>query len=219
MIIAKFFAVALLGYLLGSIPFGKLVSNRTINSDITTMGSCRTGATNVLRTAGKKAAFMVAVLDVAKGALAVGLARLIFHGEYAAIGDSGLLWVLTSAQVLAALTAVFGHKWSIFLKFKGGRGVATFFGGLMVLCPAAALFGGEILILGACLTRYASLGSITGAVAAYAILIPLTIINGFPLEYLAYSLAGAIFIIVMHRDNIVRLLSGTERRLGEKVDT
>ena len=75
------------------------------------------------------------------------------------------------------------------------------------------------LLLVACLTRSASLGSISGAVAAYAILIPLTILNGFPIEYLVYSLVGAVFIIVVHRDNISRLLMGTERRIGERAKT
>ena len=130
---------------------------------------------------------------------------------------SGLWWLSRSAQVVAALAAMAGHNFPIFLKFKGGRGVATFFGGLLALCPAAALFGGEVLILGAGLTRYVSLGSIAGVVGTYAILLPLTIFNGFPIEYLVYALVGAIFVIVMHRDNIVRLLSGKERRIGEKV--
>jgi glycerol-3-phosphate acyltransferase PlsY len=97
--------------------------------------------------------------------------------------------------------------------------VATFFGGLLALCPPAALFGAEILFLGTCLTRYASIGSISGAVAAYAILIPLTLLNGFPVEFLIYALVGAVFIIVVHRDNIGRLLAGTERRIGERVKT
>jgi glycerol-3-phosphate acyltransferase PlsY len=132
-------------------------------------------------------------------------------------GSTSQWWLSRSAQVLAALSAITGHKWSVFLRFRGGRGVATFFGGLFGLCPAAALFGGEILFLGACLTRYASLGSISGAVAAYAILIPLTILNGFPVEYLVYALVGAVFIIVVHRDNISRLLAGKERQLGERV--
>ena len=95
--------------------------------------------------------------------------------------------------------------------------MATFLGGLIVFCPPAALFGGEVLIIGAGLTRYMSLGSIAGAVSTYAILAPLTILNGFPIEYLGYTLIGVIFIIVMHRDNIIRLLSGKERKLGEKV--
>jgi len=120
------------------------------------------------------------------------------------------------AQVLAALAAVVGHNWSVFLGFRGGRGVATFFGGLIALCPIAALVGGEIFIIGAGLTKFASLGSIAGVVGAYAILVPLTIMNGFPLEYLFYALAGAVIIIVMHRENIRRLVSGKERRLGEK---
>jgi len=120
------------------------------------------------------------------------------------------------AQVLAALAAVVGHNWSVFLRFRGGRGVATFFGGLIALCPIAALVGGEIFVIGAGLTQYASLASIAGVVGAYAILVPLTIMNGFPLEYLFYALAGSVIIIVMHRDNISRLMKGKERRLGEK---
>jgi len=162
----------------------------------------------VLRVAGKKAAALVTILDLSKGILAVVFAGLIFSEEN----------LMVSAQVVAALAAVAGHNWPVFLKFKGGRGVATFFGGLFALCLPAALFGGAVLIIGVGLTRYVSLGSIAGAVGAYTILVPLTIISGSPVEYLVYALIGAIFIIVMHRDNIVRLLSGTERKIGEKVE-
>ena len=218
MIIAKYIAVVLVGYLLGSIPFGVLISKRSAKVDIRQVGSGRTGATNVLRTAGKKAAALVTILDLGKGALAVVFAGLIFGSDYVVVGNSSL-WLATSAQALAAFAAVLGHTWPIFLGFKGGRGVATFLGGLAVLCPPAALFGGEVLIIGAGLTRYMSLGSIAGAVGTYTILVPLTIMNGFPIEYLLYALAGAVFIIVMHRDNIARLLSGKERKLGEKVVT
>ena len=122
------------------------------------------------------------------------------------------------AQVMAGLAAIAGHIWPVFLGFRGGRGVATFLGGLVALCPVAALFGGGIMILGAGLTRYASLGSIAGAVGSSAILVPLTIFNGFPIEYLAYTLIGAVIIIVMHRDNIARLISGKERRIGDKAE-
>lgn len=217
MIIAKFASVVLLGYLLGSIPFGVLVGRRSNKVDIRQHGSGRTGATNVLRTAGKKAAALVATLDLLKGVLAVVFAGLIINRDYLVVGEFGL-GVLV-AQVLAATAAIIGHIWPVFLKFKGGRGVATFFGGLVALCPPAALFGGEILIIGAGLTRFASLGSIAGAVGAYAILVPLTIMNGFPIEYLIYALAGTIIIIFMHRDNIVRLVKGKERKLGQKVET
>ena len=211
MIIAQFVAVVIIGYLLGSIPFGVLISRRSAKVDIRGHGSGRTGATNVLRTAGAKAAAMVVSLDLLKGVLAVVFAGLIVDKGYLVVGSFGLGALV--AQVMAALAAMAGHNWPVFLKFKGGRGVATFFGGLIALCPPAAIFGGEIFILGAGLTRFASLGSIAGAVGAYAILMPLTIMNGFPIEYLAYALIGTIIIIVMHRDNIKRLMSGNERKL------
>jgi len=214
--IAQFVAVVILGYLLGSIPFGYLIGKRQAKVDIRQQGSGRTGATNVLRTAGRKSAALVAALDMSKGVLAVLFAGLIVGKGYLVVGDFGLGSLV--AQVLAALAAVAGHIWPVFLKFRGGRGVAPFFGGLIALCPVAALFGGEILIIGAGLTRFVSLGSIAGAVGAYAILVPLTIMNGFPIEYLFYALVGAIVILVMHRDNIRRLISGKERKLGEKAE-
>ena len=219
MIIGLYIAVAVIGYLLGSIPFGLLVSKLVAKTDVREIGSGKTGATNVIRVAGKKAGALVIILDLAKGILAVVFAGLIFSGNYLAAEETSLLWMSKSAQVLAALAAIAGHSWPIFAKFRGGRGVATFFGGLIALCPPAALFGIEVLIIGAGLTRYMSLGSIAGAVGAYAILVPLTIINGFPIEYLIYALVGAIFIIVMHRDNISRLLASKERKIGEKVET
>ena len=215
MIIAGYFAVVMIGYLLGSIPFGLLIGKRSANIDIRQIGSGKTGMTNVLRVAGKKAAALALVLDLLKGTLAVILAGLLFGGEYLATGG---LWSPGSAQVLAALAAIAGHSWPVFVKFKGGRGVSTFFGGALALYPPAALAGGMILIIVAAITRYMSLGSITGAISIFIILIPLTIMDKTPIPYLAYSLIGAIFIIVMHRDNISRLRSGTERKLGEKIE-
>ena len=216
MMVVKFIAVIVIGYLLGSIPFGLLLARRHANVDVRQYGSGKIGATNVLRTAGRKSAAMVASLDLLKGALAVVFARLIVGGGYLVVAGFGLGSLV--AQVLAALAAIAGHNWSVFLKFRGGRGVATFFGGLIALCPPAALVGGEIIIIGAGLTRYVSLGSIAGTVGSYAILVPLTIMDGFPIEYLFYALVGAVIILVMHRDNIVRLISGKERKLGEKAD-
>jgi glycerol-3-phosphate acyltransferase PlsY len=215
-IIVKLIVVVIIGYLLGSIPIGYLLSRRLAKVDVRSYGSGKTGATNVLRTAGRKWGIIVAALDICKGALAVVIAGLVVGSEYLLVGDSSLWWVLTSAQVLAALAAVAGHIWSPFLKFKGGRGVATFFGGLVALCPVAALFGGEVLIIGAGLTRFVSLGSIAGAAGSYAILVPLTILNGFPVEYLFYAVVGGVIIFIMHRDNIRRLISGKERKLGDK---
>ena len=216
MIIAKFFAVMILGYILGSIPFGALIGKRRAGVDVRQYGSGKTGATNVLRTVGRKAAATVAILDVSKGALAVVLAGLIVGSDYLVVGDFSLGALV--GQVLAALAAIAGHIWPVFLGFRGGRGVATFFGGLIALCPPAAIVGGEIALIGVGFTRYVSLGSIAGTVGAYAILVPLTIVNHFPIEYLVYALMGAIIVMATHRDNIARLVSGKERRLGEKAE-
>ncbi len=218
MIVAKFVAVVIIGYLLGSIPFGVLISKRFARVDVRDYGSGKMGATNVLRVAGRKAAALVVFSDLLKGVLAVLTAWLLFWGGQWVVVGSGGWWLVRIAPILAALAAMAGHTWPVFLKFRGGRGVATFFGGLAALSPVVALFGGQILLLSAGLTRYASLGSIAGAVGAYAILLPLTIFNGYPIEYQLYTLVGTIAIIVTHRDNIIRLFAGTERRLGEKIE-
>jgi len=213
--ITKFILVGVIGYFLGSIPFGVIVSRRVSGVDVRTYGSGKMGTTNVLRTAGGKAAALVFTLDLIKGAAAVVVAGLIFDRGYLVVG--GFHWGIPVAQVIAALAAMAGHSRSVFLKFRGGgRGVATFFGGLAVIIPPVALFGGEIFVIGAGLTKFVSLASISAVVSTYAVLIPLTIFHRFPIEYLIYALAGTVVILIMHRDNISRLLSGTERKLGEK---
>ncbi len=215
MIITKFIIVAVVGYLLGSIPFGLLVVKKMAGVDVRNLGSGKLGTTNVLRVAGRKAAAIVFCLDLLKGSLAVIIAGLIFGRGYLVVGN--FAWGMLVAQVIAALSAMVGHNWSVFLKFRGGgRGVAPFFGGLVVLFPPAALIGGEVFIIGAGLTRFVSLASIVAAVSTYCVFIPLTIINKFPIEYLIYALIGTIVIIVMHRGNINRLLAGKERKLGDK---
>jgi len=224
MTIALYVAVALIGYLLGSIPFGMLISKLSTKTDITQVGSGKTGMTNVLRTAGKKAAALALLLDMAKGALAVIFAELIFGGDFLFKAGADPLMLMQIAQALAALAAIAGHSWSIFLKFKGGRGVATFIGGMLAIHWPAAVFGGGIMLIVGFTTRYMSLGSISGAVTAFIMLIILSLLRlDFlkpypPIEYVIYSLIGAIFITVMHHDNIRRLLAGTERKLGQKVE-
>jgi len=214
-IAARFVLVGVVGYLLGSIPFGIIVSRRMSGVDVRQHGSGKMGTTNVLRTAGGKAAALVFFLDLSKGAVAVLVAGLIVGKDYLVV--DGVHWGVLAAQVIAALAAMAGHSRSVFLRFRGGgRGVATFFGGMAALFPPAALFGGEIFIIGAGLTKFVSLASISAAVGTYVVLVPLTIFNRFPLEYLIYALIGSVAIIIMHRDNISRLLSGKERRLGEK---
>jgi len=215
MIIGKFIGVVVIGYLLGSIPFGLLIAKRK-GVDVRQYGSGKTGTTNVLRTAGGKAAAMVFGLDLLKGILAVVVAGLMIGRDYVVIDGHAVGMLI--AQVMAALAAMAGHNWSVFLKFRGGRGVATFFGGLVALCPIAALFGGEIFVIGTGLSKFVSLGSIAAVVSTYAVLVPLTIVNGFPIEYLIYALIGAVVILVTHRSNIARLLRGRERRLGDKAE-
>jgi glycerol-3-phosphate acyltransferase PlsY len=120
--------------------------------------------------------------------------------------------------VLAGLAAVAGHSWSIFLKFHGGKSVAVFFGGLVALIWFVALFGGELLALGATSTMFMSLGSIAGVVGTYVILIPLTVIYGWPIDYLLYAFFGSAIIIFQHRNNIVKLFKGIELKLGERAE-
>ncbi|MFH0847747.1 MAG: glycerol-3-phosphate 1-O-acyltransferase PlsY [Chloroflexota bacterium] len=216
MLTGKFITIAIIGYLLGSIPSGLIMAKLSGKGDIRNWGSGKTGATNVLRAVGKKAALLTALLDIAKGMSAVFFASVIMSRYYLVVGDYRILWLLRSAQVVAALSAIAGHNWPLFLGFKGGRGVSTFMGGLIALCPVAALFSGEMIIIGAGLTRYASLANIAGIVGASAILLPLTVLNGFPVEYLFYALVGGGIVIWMHRDNIKRLMAGKERKLGEK---
>ena len=212
----QYVACLAVGYLMGSIPVGYLVAKRTAKVDVREHGSGKTGMTNVLRTAGVKAAAIVITGDLVKGVLAVVFAGLIMGNSYLAVGSFG--FGLPLGQVLAAFAAVLGHNWPVFLKFRGGRGVATYFGGMAAFLPVAAIFGGEILLIGAVVTRFASLGSIAGVVGTYAIVVPLTVLNGWPLEYLIYSLVGALIIVIMHRGNIARLIKGKERRLGEKAE-
>jgi glycerol-3-phosphate acyltransferase PlsY len=117
-IIVKLVAVVIIGYLLGSIPIGYLLGRRQAKVDVRTYGSGKTGAANVFRTAGRKWGLLVAALDICKGALAVVIAGLIVRSDYLLVGDSGLWWLLTSAQVLAALAAVAGHIWSPSVRWR-----------------------------------------------------------------------------------------------------
>ena len=216
MMIARYLAGMFIGYILGSIPFGLILAKRMAGIDVREWGSGKIGATNVMRTAGKRVAVLSAVLDFAKGAAAVLFAGLIIGKSYMMVGQFGFGPLL--GQVLAGLSAVAGHNWSIFLKFRGGSGVAAFFGGWVALVPLVAVFGGEILFLGATTTLFMSLGSLAGVVGTYAILVPLTIVNGWPIEYLLYAAGGTAMIIYTHRGNIVRLFKGIERKLGERAE-
>ena len=150
---------------------------------------------------------------IARGMAEYFVSRLPWVGTAAARGGA-----MVGTMVLAALAAVVGHNWSVFLKFRGGRGVTTYFGGMMALSWPTALLGGELFIISAFTTRFVSLGSIAAVVGTYALMILFTVFYNWPLEFLLYALIGTIVIIIMHRGNINRLLTGNERRLGEKAE-
>ena len=198
-------AALLLGYLVGAIPTGALVARAYRQIDLTRVGSRRTGATNVLRTLGPGAAAVVFLGDFLKGTAAVLLASA------AASADP-------TSVVVAGAAAVFGHAYSPFIGFKGGRGVTTGLGGLLAIAPAIAGAGLFVGLAAIAATRYVSLGSIAGTSVAALALIYWTLSSGQPLAYVAFALVVGGFVVVAHRDNIDRLLHGTERRLGEQAE-
>jgi glycerol-3-phosphate acyltransferase PlsY len=192
---------AVVGYLLGSLPFGYLVA-RAYGVDIFKAGSGNPGATNVKRVLGAKAGNTVFVLDALKGAVAAAWPMLpVLHSPDARM--MGLVGVLA---------AVLGHSFSIFTRFKGGKGVATAAGGLVVLIPVCCLIGAAVWVITFFTTRYVSLGSILAAVAVPAA----SWLRGNPLPLNLVATALGLFVIVRHRENIRRLLAGTENRFVRK---
>ena len=229
--------VIIIAYLLGSIPFGYLIVRATQGADVRETGSGGTGATNVSRRAGKGAGVITLVLDALKGAAAVAIAKLflglpilggIRHtgpslptggnnlGEYVLIGHAGspedVYWWVAAA---AAIAVILGHIFPVWLRFRGGKGVATGVGVFLMLAPIAVALAALVFVVVVTLTRYVSLGSILAAVA-----IPLFVLlqHAFirPIESLApiisAAIAGAALIVFAHRANIERLIRGTESK-------
>jgi len=221
-VILRFIAAVLAAYLVGAIPNGVLVGKLFGDVDVRAFGSGKTGATNVLRTLGPGAAALVVAGDIAKGAIAVLLARYLFFGAlvpfpvHSGLSHATLELYRPWAEALAALAAVLGHTYSIYIRFTGGRGVLTGAGALVVISPLATLVGLVAGIVPIALTRYVSLGSILGAAVVPLVQLLLVVTGRAPLPSLLYALLGAAYIIALHRDNIERLLHGTERKLGER---
>ncbi len=211
MIIARFVAVVIIAYLLGSIPFGLIIGKLKSGVDVRKFGSGKTGATNVMRTVGTKFGILTIVLDVGKAAGAVMLAKVIVGNSFLIIGGISLHWQI--AQVMAGLAVIAGHNWPVFAKFKGGRGVTAYFGTLLAISPPIAIFGAEVLAISTLRSRHMSLGSILAVIAVWCLLVPLTVTHHFAPIYLAYGLAAVAFVVYQHRDNVGRLQQGTERRL------
>ena len=199
-------AVFLLGsYLLGSIPFGYL-AGRLVGIDIRQTGSGNVGATNVLRVLGKRYGYPVFALDVLKGFGAVKIAMLIAPGRPPEWNSPEMF------GILAAMASVFGHLYPPWLKFKGGKGVATSAGALLALAPIATLVGVAIWTIVFWLTRYVSLASMIAAGV-----LPIVILVVSSQRPLVYSSACVATIVVWrHRSNLYRLMRGTEPRFTRK---
>jgi len=188
------FASILLAYLLGAVPFGYLLVKLRTGRDVRTMGSGNIGATNVLRTTGRAAGVLTLLLDVAKGYVAVWLAGRLSEGS-------------ATVMSAAALAAILGHAFPVFLRFRGGKAVATFLGAFLRLAAPAIVAALIVFVIVVWRTRYISMGSIVSSgtfpLAVWLIVHPPWIVVA------AAAVAGA-FIIWRHKENIQRLRAGTE---------
>jgi acyl phosphate:glycerol-3-phosphate acyltransferase len=204
--------VAVVAYLLGSIPFGYLLVKIFRGQDIRLSGSGNIGATNVARSGAKGLGIATLLLDAAKGLLAVWLASALAQSSYNICGST-LCLPVKELMSLAALFAVLGHVFTMWLKFRGGKGVATALGTFVVLYPRAILVCLAVFVVIVAISRYISLGSIVSA-AAFPLVIYLLKSRDW-LSLLMISVTS-LLVIVKHHQNIGRILAGNENRLGGK---
>jgi acyl phosphate:glycerol-3-phosphate acyltransferase len=215
-LLVQLLLVGIIGYLWGSIPagywMGKLLRGKDF--DIRAYGSHKIGATNVLRTLGKWPAAIVFAFDLSKGLGPVLLATFVASLNVAGWGPP-----------VAALTALIGHCFPVFIGFRGGRGVSTGAGALLVLSPLIFLISGIVTLVTVITTRYVSLGSILGSASAiissliffFVGLADPTFFGRVMPQSLLFLVLGPLLVIILHYDNIGRLLAGTERKIGQKV--
>ena len=184
-----------LGHVCGSVPSGLWLVQAFHGIDIRNYGSKNIGTTNVFRIVGPKTAVLVLIADAFKGILAVGIMSYFFHNPL--------------LDVVTALGALLGHNYSLFLGFKGGKGVATALGLLIFMMPKVAVASFGIWLVCVILTRYVSLGSIMAAIFTP----PLAWYLGYPSAYVIFSVVAAFFVVLRHKENIHRLLTGTESKI------
>ena len=187
------------GYLIGSIPFALVLARRWGTADLRTIGSGNLGAANVMRVSGVTPGVLVAVLDLAKGAASVALAQRVRPDG--------------ATAALAGFAAIMGHIYPVWLRFKGGKGVATACGVFSVLTPAVVPPVLTIFLATVALTKYISLGSLLATIA----LPPIAYAIGSPPPSVFAAIAASAVIVIRHRSNLVRLRTGTERRIGVRV--
>jgi glycerol-3-phosphate acyltransferase PlsY len=190
--------VIVLAYVIGSVPFSLLLARRWGASDLRRVGSGNLGAANVLRSSGVAAGVVAAALDMSKGALSVALARHLTDQP--------------AGPAVAGLAAIVGHVYPVWLRFRGGKGVATACGVFSVLTPLAVAPALTIFVVTVWVTKYISLGSVLASVA----LPPIAYAYGSPASAIATALAACVLIVFRHRSNLVRLQTGRERRLGAR---
>lgn len=191
------YLIILIGYLLGSIPFGFIVSKYIKGINITQHGSGNIGFTNVLRTVGLGPAIIVLIGDIGKGAVAAWL---------------GAHYIGEGLGILCGVAAMLGHSFSIFLKFKGGKLVATSLGVLIVLAPQVALIGALVWVVTLLITRYVSLSSILAGISV----LPSMFVFNETAEMKVFLAVAVVFLIYRHKSNVSRLLNGTEYKIGQK---
>ena len=184
-----------LGHVCGSVPSGLWLVQAFHGIDIRNYGSKNIGTTNVFRIVGPKTAVLVLIADAFKGILAVGIMSYFFHNPL--------------LDVVTALGALLGHNYSLFLGFKGGKGVATALGLLIFMMPKVAVASFGIWLVCVLLTRYVSLGSNMAAIFTP----PLAWYLGYPSAYVIFSVVAAFFVVLRHKENIHRLLTGTESKI------
>ena len=209
--VLSYILTALGAYLLGSIPTGFLVA-KAKGIDIRSVGSGNIGATNAMRVLGKPAGIAVLVMDAAKGFIAVSfLIEMVTFWVYPQVPGEDEFCI--NLQIFAGIFVVLGHNYTCWLKFKGGKGIATTAGVYLALAPWAVLVGLVVFILAVLLTKYVSVGSIAAAIALPAtvwIMSPQNLFLG-----IVTTALGAL-AVYKHKSNIQRLMAGTENRLGQK---
>ena len=194
--------IIITAYLLGNISTSYIVAKRLAGVDIRTQGSGNAGSTNVLRTLGKKAGALTFIGDVLKGLIAVLIARFIAYG--ANLDD-------TTCAYIAVVAVVLGHNYPVFLGFKGGKGVATSLGSMLGMNPLVALLCLGFFIIIVAITKYVSLGSMLGIGLS-----PVIMMLNHNTKGVLVTLFLTISVAITHKENIKRLVNGTERKLGQK---
>ena len=191
----SYIIVILCSYIIGSIPSGLILGKTFWNVDLREHGSKNIGATSAWRTLGKLPGFIVFVADLLKGMVGVYLGMLL-------VGTS-------TAMIIGGIVAIIGHSLSLFLKFKGGKGVATGLGVIIMLMPIVSAIVFIIWLVVVMLSKYVSLASIIAAICVPVF----AFVLGMPFEFVAFGVVAAVFVIYRHKSNIGRLMNGTENKI------